>query len=100
MVHEFVFTVDNPCSTAIYESINPEEIIYYVDSLEDGKKVFTVVERQGRELAKLEWRDSTPDIVHIGGGISPPMRMTSWMKPSWNPFSRCAFYVLRSQSNL
>jgi hypothetical protein len=93
MVHEFVFTVDNPCSTAIYESTNPEQIIYYVDSLEDGKKFFTVVERQGQELAKLEWRDSMPDIVHIGGGVLSSRRMSSWMKLSWIPFSRCVLCV-------
>jgi len=86
MVHELVFTTDNPCSTTIYDSEHPDEIVYYVDSVQDGKKFFTIVERQGQELAKLQWHESTPDVIHFAADILPPTRMNVWMKPSLIPF--------------
>jgi len=88
MIHDLVLTSDNPCWTAIYDSARPDEMIYYVDSVQDGKKLFTIVERQGQEIAKLEWHESTPDIVHIGAGLLPPTSMNIWMKPTVIPFVR------------
>jgi len=88
MVHELVFSVDNPCSTTIYASGHPDKIIYHIDSLEEDKKFYTVVTREGQELAKLQWHESTPDVVHLGAGSDmPSTRMNVWMKPSLLPFN-------------
>ena len=48
------------------------ELEYSVDSVDEGDKFFTVVKLgMGKELARLEWKESTPDIVSFASDALP-----------------------------
>jgi hypothetical protein len=83
IVRYFIFSTDNPCSTTLYFSDSPNsqpqpqspDLEYIIES-EYGKKLFTYIFLSiVQELAKLEWRGSTPDIVHFTGNVLQKKRI-------------------------
>jgi len=80
MVRELIFTDENPCSTMLYFSNSDDpntvsedevELEYFIDSIIEGGKNYTVVE-----------------VVSFAGNALPTQRMNMWMKPSLIPFKK------------
>ena len=99
---ELYFTSDNPSQTQIYNGAETDifKIIYEVRPVQENNRMYTIVERAGSELARLEWHDSTPDIVIWSRKDKPPglttgpTRMYNWMKPSIVPFIQFVSFFL------
>ncbi|KZS89406.1 hypothetical protein SISNIDRAFT_489362 [Sistotremastrum niveocremeum HHB9708] len=90
-----IFLEDNPSNTLIYidsELVAGSNPLYTVKTYFSDKQVTTVVEKDGTgQIASLEWRESTSDVVHL-----PPLEAVSlrdWMKPSLIPFNRSVSFV-------
>lgn len=92
---ELHFTSDNPSYTQIYNAAETDilKIIYDIFPYEDSEthRFYTIVKRAGSEIARLEWHESTPDVVTWKDQdvLAGSTRMNIWMRPSVVPFKQC-----------
>ena len=97
---ELKFTKDDPSKTQIYLASNTSEIVYDVVSFDEdqkfqrtGNRYYTVVVKDGEEIARLEWHDTSQDVVVWSNNLLPPTKMNEWMNPSSMPFVKSAHLV-------